>query len=88
MLNEDWWIGVSAFHAFAKHPRVSKTPQGQTLFAVDCHFAAWYIVRMARPLRIEFSDAIYHVMAGGNGRQAIFHTDADHQRMTDGLART
>ncbi len=43
---------------------------------------------MARPLRIEFPNAIYHVMARGNGRQAIFHTDSDYQRMTDGLAKT
>ena len=27
-------------------------------------------------------------MARGNGRQAIFHNDADYQRMTDGLAKT
>ena len=43
---------------------------------------------MARPLRIEFPNAIYHVMARGNGRQRIFHADADYQRMTDGLAKT
>jgi putative transposase len=43
---------------------------------------------MARPLRIEFPNAIYHVMARGNGRQKIFHADADYQRMTDGLAKT
>ena len=43
---------------------------------------------MARPLRIEFSNAIYHVMARGNGRQAIFHIDGDYQRMTDVLAKT
>lgn len=43
---------------------------------------------MARPLRIEFPKAIYHVMARGNGRQRIFHADADYQRMTDGLAKT
>ena len=39
---------------------------GQTLFAVYSQFAAWYIVRMARPLRIEFPNAIYDVMAPGN----------------------
>ena len=43
---------------------------------------------MARPLRIEFPNAIYHVMARGNGRRAIFHADADYQRMTDGLEKT
>ena len=43
---------------------------------------------MARPLRFEFPNAIYHVMARGNGRLAIFHFDEDYQRMTDGLAKT
>ena len=43
---------------------------------------------MARPLRIEFPNAIYHVMARGNGRQAIFHADGDYQRLTDGLEKT
>ena len=42
----------------------------------------------SRPLRIEFPNAIYHVMARGNGRQAIFHIDGDDHRMTDGLAKT
>ena len=32
---------------------------------------------MARPLRIEFPGAIYHVTARGNAREAIFHDDAD-----------
>jgi len=43
---------------------------------------------MARPLRIEFSGAIYHVMARGNGRQLLFHEDRDYQRMTEGLKKT
>ena len=43
---------------------------------------------MARPLRIEYPGAIYHVMARGNGRQAIFHSDDDYGRINDGLAKT
>jgi REP element-mobilizing transposase RayT len=43
---------------------------------------------MARPLRIEFAGAIYHVMARGNGRQRLFHGDDDYQRMLDGLEKT
>ena len=43
---------------------------------------------MARPLRIQFADAIYHVMARGNGRHLLFHEDRDYQRMTDGLEKT
>jgi hypothetical protein len=43
---------------------------------------------MARPLRVEFPNANYHVMTRGNGRQAIFHGEDDYQRLTDGLATT
>jgi putative transposase len=32
---------------------------------------------MARSLRIEFEDAIYHLCARGNARQAIFHGERD-----------
>lgn len=43
---------------------------------------------MARPLRIEFENAIYHVMARGNARQKIFLEDEDYRKLADGLART
>ena len=43
---------------------------------------------MARPLRVEYPGAIYHVMCRGNARQRIFHDDADHQRFIDGLTQT
>ena len=32
---------------------------------------------MARPLRIEYSGAVYHVMARGDGGQFIFNDDSD-----------
>lgn len=32
---------------------------------------------MARPLRIEFKGALYHVMARGNARADIFLVDGD-----------
>ena len=35
---------------------------------------------MARPLRVEFEDAIYHLCAQGNARQAIFHDQRDRVR--------
>ena len=35
---------------------------------------------MARPPRIEFENALYHVTSRGNARQVIFHTDGDRQR--------
>jgi REP element-mobilizing transposase RayT len=33
---------------------------------------------MARPLRIEFPGALYHVTSRGNERRPIFHDDVDH----------
>ena len=42
---------------------------------------------MARPLRIEFPGALYHVTARGNARQAIFLDDQDRRRFLDVLAR-
>lgn len=42
---------------------------------------------MARPLRIEFAGALYHLTARGNARQAIFLDDADRQDFLELLAR-
>jgi putative transposase len=41
---------------------------------------------MARPLRIEYPGAVYHVTSRGNARQAIFRDDRDRQRLLDVLA--
>ena len=43
---------------------------------------------MARPLRIEFPGAVYHITARGNARQDIFIDDADRQLFLDVLANT
>ena len=43
---------------------------------------------MARPLRIEYPGAIYHVMARGNHRQDIVQDDHDHQELVDRLELT
>jgi REP element-mobilizing transposase RayT len=42
---------------------------------------------MSRPLRIEFAGALYHVMARGDARTAIFLDEEDRQRFCAGLAR-
>ncbi len=41
---------------------------------------------MARPLRIEFPGAVYHVTSRGNARQAIFIDDEDRGRLLDVLS--
>ena len=43
---------------------------------------------MARPLRIEFAGALYHVISRGNERQNIVRDDADRQRRLDWLRGT
>ncbi|WP_431066098.1 transposase [Methylotuvimicrobium sp.] len=35
---------------------------------------------MARPLRIEFAGALYHVTARGNAQENIYRNDADRER--------
>jgi putative transposase len=41
---------------------------------------------MARPLRIEFAGALYHVTARGNERRDIFFSDDDRSRFLDTLS--
>src|SRR5208282_215719 len=43
---------------------------------------------MARPLRIEYPGAIYHVMSRGNQRRSIFEDERDYQRVLQGLEQT
>jgi len=38
---------------------------------------------MARPIRVEFAGAVYHVMARGNERRAIYRDDEDRRRFMD-----
>jgi REP element-mobilizing transposase RayT len=40
---------------------------------------------MARPPRLEYENALYHVTSRGNARQIIFHTDRDRQRFLSQL---
>jgi REP element-mobilizing transposase RayT len=43
---------------------------------------------MARPLRVEFEDAIYHLCTRGNARQPIFWDDRDRSRFVELLAES
>ena len=43
---------------------------------------------MARPLRIEFEEALYHITARGNRRERIFASDADRARFLEIMARS
>ena len=41
---------------------------------------------MARPVRVEYAGAVYHVMCRGDRREAIFHGDADRVMFLETLA--
>ena len=41
---------------------------------------------MARPLRIEFPGAVYHITSRGNERKAIFSDDQDRKTFLNTLA--
>ncbi|MCC6356844.1 MAG: transposase [Verrucomicrobiae bacterium] len=41
---------------------------------------------MARPIRVEFEGAVYHVMARGNERREIFRSDRDRELFLEALA--
>ena len=43
---------------------------------------------MARPLRLEFRNALYHVTSRGDGQGAIYKDDTDRERCLDVLAGT
>ena len=42
---------------------------------------------MARPLRLEFAGALYHVTSRGDRREAIYEEDADRERFLSVLAK-
>ena len=42
---------------------------------------------MSRPLRIEFSGALYHVTSRGNARQDIYLNDHDHDIFLEVIAQ-
>jgi REP element-mobilizing transposase RayT len=43
---------------------------------------------MARPLRIEFEEALYHITARGNRRERVFASDVDRARFLEIVARS
>ena len=42
--------------------------------------------KMARPLRIEYEGAMYHVTAWGNERGKVFFTKKDYERFKEYIA--
>ncbi len=43
---------------------------------------------MARPIRVEYTNAVYHVTAQGNERKANYRDDADRQRFLETIEET
>lgn len=67
-----WLIDVWTQPASTPSPRTAEFSQTAGLSSV-------YIVRMSRPLRLEFPNALYHVTARGNHRQPIYCNDEDRR---------
>ncbi len=42
---------------------------------------------MSRPIRIEFSGALYHVSSRGDRREAIYEDDTDRERFLSVLGQ-
>jgi len=57
-------------------------------FGVDSFSMSGYFFGMARPLRIQFPGALYHVMSRGNEQRAIVLDDIDRAKRIDWLRRT
>ena len=55
-------------------------------FPIAHGWGRWYSNGMARPPRIDFPNAVYHVTSRGNGRGIIFWSDDDRQRFLAQLA--
>ena len=47
-----------------------------------------YVSPMARPLRIEYPNAVYHTTARGNAREDVFLDDGDRRLFLGLLAET
>jgi len=52
---------------------------------LDDHTKKGIVTTMARPWRITYSGAVYHVTSRGNGRQSVFLQSDDYRRFTDQL---
>ena len=58
---------------------VNAREPGSTLESGQVWRGTAILVRMSRPLRVEFPGAVYHVMARGNERRTIFKDDWDRE---------
>jgi hypothetical protein len=74
------------------HSRSLSKITGQAMVFCGFMFDIGYHTRddcpMARPLRIEYHGAIYHVMSRGDRREKVFLDDVDRQDFLKALAQT
>src|ERR1700745_2470334 len=68
-------------------PRLKGTKRVRAKYWHNFRFGAFF-GPMARPLRIEYPGAIYHVLSRGDRRAAIFRRDADRKLFLDLLGLT
>jgi putative transposase len=69
------------------HARGRSCPGVRSLDLTTLPICTNIAVVMARPLRIEYDGALYHVTSRGNDRKAIFKDDNDRELFLDTLAK-
>jgi hypothetical protein len=72
--------------AHGAHTHTGSTTRGQRL--TNCLVGGTVAGIMARPIRVEFANAVYHVTARGNERKAIVRDDPDRERFLETLEET
>ena len=68
-------------------PAIGESNWGQ-IFILDFSSRLPQYPPMARPLRIQYENACYHITCRGNGRQNIFLADYDRSKFLDLLQRS
>jgi len=84
---EDFVAGnpTAAFRSTYRYDGLGKISNGVRSCLMHGEFGS--LSGMARPLRLEYAGALYHVTARGNARQDIFLDDDDRQRFLGVLDR-
>jgi hypothetical protein len=71
-----------------KVDHVFEEKRGQSQVLTHISIGGVFLGTVARPLRIEYPGAIYHVLSRGDRREAIFRTEADRKLFLDLLDQT
>ena len=73
------------FHKKGRGQGKGSVPEN-TIFALTLGVRQRQFLEMARKLRVQYPDAIYHVMSRGNRRERIFVDDQDRRKFLQTLS--